>query len=138
MPALTDLPTDAQEAAAKQIADLLRDLLGNADPLDPDVWQLIATERGCPAKAFYDAGGERGFYFPAAPDGVGQVRFNVAYPLETQCRVLVHEIAHHELHIWIPPRLQNAADLQCYDGDVSDVRHAIARRVEGLIFKKGE
>ena len=128
------LPGLTRDEAAMAIADRLRCLA--AGPLDcPRTWESVAARLWLRHEECYAPGEARGEYRPSPGEGAAcGIVVNTAYPKCEQARAAIHEIAHHELHVWIPPLLTDAADCYSYAGDVDETRHDIARQVERLVL----
>lgn len=103
---------------------------------DPATWRRVAERLGLSIHDFNIEGAGRGEYIMSGDEGNwrGIIAINGAYSVSEQCRAWVHELAHHCLNVWIPPQLCDAADTYCYEGDISDIRHGIARDVESLVI----
>ena len=128
------LPCLTRDEAAWVIAARLRALA--AGPLDaPRTWQEVAARLCLRYEECNAPGRSRGEYHPSPGEGAAcGIVVNTAYPESEQARAAIHEIAHHALHVWIPPQLTDAADCYCYAGDVDEARHDIARAVEALVM----
>jgi hypothetical protein len=133
---LPELSEEAREDAAIVVAGrLIRDAEDIGSLTDPATWREVAARRIIAYHPYFAPDCGRGEYRPSThylPTGV--IAINEAYPPEEQCRAWVHELAHDELHHWIPPQLPEELDRYAYDGDPSDVRHDIARRAERLVL----
>jgi hypothetical protein len=125
-----------EEAAAMIAAKLLQMVDGRIE--DTAAWRRVAETLGCRVHAYDVPGGAYGEYVPTEAERIGIIAYNTAYDDVTQCRVLVHEIAHHELHQWIPPQLAFAADVCSYSDHPDDVHHQIARMVERIVLGLGD
>ncbi len=129
---LPHLSSRTKQEAAQLIAHkLLRLAEGRSD--DPATWRRVAERIGCRAVSYHAPGCGRGEYAATGPEGIGVIAVNTAYSPSIQARVWIHEIAHHELRVWIPPQLADAADIYRYADNPRDARHQIARLVERLV-----
>jgi hypothetical protein len=131
---LRELSDDDRNEAAYIIARRLLQVV-EGDVGDPDAWERYATEQGFCIELISDVQQPPGRYVPPEqPEGASGIRINGAFDRQTQARAWVHELAHDALWRWIPIQLRHAADAQSYDGEVQDVQHDIARRVERVVF----
>lgn len=128
-------PTVAQMSDA-----VARCLIRRADgePLDsPETWRAVAASLDVRIHDFHVPGGCPGAYhsLPPGDPPAGIVELNVSYSRRRQSQILVHELAHHYLHAWQPPLLDDFSDSYRYDDDPRCVQHRIARRVERLVLR---
>ena len=123
-----------QEAAGLIAEKLLRLAEGGSD--DPATWRQVAERVGCRAITYHAPGCGRGEYAATGVEGTGIIAVNTAYSPTDQVRAWIHEIAHHELRVWIPPQLADAADVYRYADNPRDARHQIARLVERLVVEE--
>lgn len=96
---------------------------------DPRTWEDVAEHLGCRIHPFHVPGGAPGEY-AAAGDGQGVITYNTSCTPPMQARVLIHELAHHLLHTWLPTCLAPEHLVCASADDPYDVRHQIARIVE--------
>jgi hypothetical protein len=122
--------------AARIIADRLRHFAGSRKLTNPDTWESVCNQLHCKYVPYASHGSGRGEFapYPCTELATGVIAINTAYPDAEVCHAWVHELAHAELHLWIPPQLTNAADAYRYEGNPADIRHRIARRVEDFVF----
>lgn len=130
LPILRD---DPRIESAIHIGLQLQRLSSGDDVYDPTTWKRVVHAVDCYYRTIDVPHGDRGLYLPPGLETRGSIVVNIAYPECVQARVLVHELAHHLLHIWEPPLLEHAADFYSYEGDVSEVRHHIAQIAEDMI-----
>lgn len=132
---LRQLSDHCKREVAHIIAEKLRHDADGGVLTDPDTWEALALNRGIGLDLYADIMAGPGEYMPPnEPDGPAMIAINHAFSREVQGRAWVHEFAHDELHRWIPPQLDDAADLYCYSGDLDEERHDIARRVELILL----
>ena len=124
------MPQCEKQKIAAQVADHLLCHASEGERDDPRTWEGVAQNLGCRVHPFYVPGGMPGEY-AAAGEGLGVITYNTACTPPMQVRVLVHELAHHLLHTWLPTCL-GPEHLVCAASveDPYDVRHQIARMVE--------
>ncbi len=130
---LPTLSEETKEEAARVIAGNLR-RVAEGDHFTRATWEAVAQKRGCRVSFFHLPAAGQGEYGPANAERAAVIFINTAYTEREQCAALVHELGHHELHIWLPPQLNECADTYCYRGDPQDIRHQIARIVEALVL----
>jgi hypothetical protein len=113
------------------IAAFLRRLTAGEDTTAPLTWRGVALRLGLRVHDYHAPGAGRGEYLSSGESGI--VAINTAYPESEQARAWVHELAHHLLNVWEPPQMADSADVYCYEGDVSDIRHGIATETERIL-----
>lgn len=96
----------------------------------------VAEQLGCIIEEF-NAGRDvlpNGYYVPATQFGDPSIiMLNKQSSKRTRHKMLLHEIAHHLMVVWVPRMLYGVDTVVCYEGDNGEVRHKIARRVEQLV-----
>jgi hypothetical protein len=102
------------------------------DPARLATWTDAAYRWGASVQKFVPSPGAGGGYYDA---GTATIYYaHDPHDEATNCRRVVHELAHHVLTVWPGSQFPRAA-LESYDDTRQSVQHRIARAVEALVVR---